>query len=70
MLQVEELDSILGRKRLSRAKAAKMCNVSPRTYYEWMKKKKMPTDKAEILIRELSLEDVEYIFFGIQSRNE
>lgn len=68
MLQVEELDAILGRKRLSRTKAAKICGVTPKTYHSWMQKKKMPTDKAEILIRELSLDNAEYIFLGIKSR--
>ncbi len=70
MLKVEELDAILGRKRLSRSKVAKICGVTPKTYHSWMQKRKMPTDKAEILIRELSLENAEYIFFGIESRNK
>ena len=63
MINVEELDAILGRKRISRAKAAKICGVSPKTYYDYMRKKKMPTDKAEKLIESLSIEDPTLIFF-------
>lgn len=39
MLKVEELDAILGRKRLSRSKVAKICGVTPKTYHSWDAKK-------------------------------
>lgn len=46
MINTNELNACLARKGLSKADGAKIVRVSPKTFYEWMSKGVMPTDKA------------------------
>lgn len=64
MIDVNELCACLARKGLSRADGAKIVGVSPKTFYSWLSKRSMPTDKAEILIRELNINNPIPIFFN------
>jgi DNA-binding transcriptional regulator YiaG len=64
MINVRELNACLAREGLSRADGAKLVGVTPKTFYEWLNKAVMPTDKAEILIQKLKIENPANIFFN------
>ena len=70
MVNVDELYSIMGRKRKSGAAMAKICGVQPKTWYSWMEKKRVPSDKAELIAKALDIQDPVPIFFDSLSRNE
>lgn len=63
MINVDELNAYLARARMSRVQAAKAVGVTPKTFYSWMTKRSMPTEKAEILIKELNIKKPSKIFF-------
>ena len=63
MINVNELCACLARAGKSRADGARIIGVSPKTFYKWLSRRTMPTDKAEVLIRELHIEDPARIFF-------
>jgi len=63
MINVRELNACLAREGMSRADGAKLVGVTPKTFYEWLSKAIMPTDKAEILIMRLNIENPAEIFF-------
>ena len=64
MINVRELTACLAREGLSKADGAKMVGVSPKTFYDWLSKGVMPTDKAEILITKLKIMNPAEIFFN------
>ena len=63
MIDVRELYACLTRRGLSKADGAKLVGVTPKTFYDWLNKRTMPTDKAEILIVALNIDDPAKIFF-------
>ena len=63
MINVRELNAYLARKDLSKADGARIVGVTPKTFYSWLRKAVMPTDKAEILIKELQIDNPVEIFF-------
>jgi len=63
MINTNELCACLARKGLSRAAGAKIVGVSPKTFYSWLAKRSMPTDKAELLIEKLEIDNPVPIFF-------
>lgn len=63
MINTNELNACLARKGLSKADGAKIVRVSPKTFYEWMNRGVMPTDKAEMLINALEIRNPQEIFF-------
>ena len=64
MINTNELNACLARKGLSKADGAKIVQVTPKTFYEWLNKRVMPTDKAEMLINALDIENPIDIFFN------
>jgi hypothetical protein len=64
MINTNELCACLARKGLSKVDGAKIAGVSPKTFYSWLKKRSMPTDKAELLIKNLNIDDPAQIFFN------
>lgn len=64
MINTSEIYACLARKGMSKADGAKAVGVTPKTFYNWMEKKSMPTDKAEILIDVLGISDPANIFFA------
>lgn len=64
MINTNELNACLARKGLSKADGAKIVRVSPKTFYEWMSRGVMPTDKAELLITALEIRNPQEIFFN------
>lgn len=69
MINVDELYSYMGKKRRSGAKMAKVCKVSPKTWYSWMSKRKIPSDKVELIMQDLDIKDPIPVFFDSLSRN-
>lgn len=63
MINVNELNACFARKKLSKTDAARICGVSPKTFYNWIEKRAMPTDKAEMLISALEIHNPTLIFF-------
>ena len=63
MINVNELHACFARKNLSKSECARICGVSPKTFYNWIEKRAMPTDKAEILISALGIQNPTPIFF-------
>ena len=63
MINVKELNAYLARNDLTKADGARLVGVTPKTFYSWLSKAAMPTDKAEILIKELEIKDPTKIFF-------
>ena len=64
MINVNELVACLARKEMSKVDGAKIVGVTPKTFYSWLSKKTMPTDKCEILIKELEIKNPCEIFFS------
>lgn len=64
MINTNELNACLARKGFSKADGAKIVRVSPKTFYGWMSKGVMPTDKAEMLITALEIKKPQEIFFN------
>ena len=64
MINTNELNACLARKGLSKVDGAKIVQVTPKTFYEWMNRGIMPTDKAEKLIVALDIKNPMEIFFN------
>ena len=64
MINVNELNACIARKSLSKSDAARICGVSPKTFYNWIERQAMPTDKAELLISALDIQNPVTIFFN------
>jgi len=69
MINVNELNACLARKGLSKSEGAKILGITPKTFYEWLDKAVMPTDKAEILIQKLDIKEPAKIFFNGELRD-
>ena len=70
MINVKELNACLAREGMSRADGAKIVGVTPKTFYEWLNRAVMPTDKAEILIHKLNIKNPVEIFFDGELLNK
>ena len=68
MIDIPELRAEMARQGKSNTYMAKRCGVTPKTWYAWMEKQSMPTDKAEIVIGDLELQNPALIFFASKSR--
>ena len=69
MINVSELKGEMARQGKSNTYMAKRCGVTPKTWYSWMEKQTMPTDKAEIVVGDLELQNPALIFFASSSRH-
>ena len=63
MVNTDELRGIIYRNGLSQAKVAKILGISPKTFYEKMRRKIFGSDEIEIMIKELHIENPVEIFF-------
>ncbi len=63
MIDINELNACLARKGMSKVDGASIVGVSPKTFYSWFQKGIMPTDKAEMLIDALDIQNPTEIFF-------
>lgn len=62
MINTNELNACFARKGMTKAQVAKEIGISPKTFYIWLDKGVMPTDKVEILINLFEIESVREIF--------
>lgn len=63
VINTNELNACLARKGYSKADGARLVGVTPKTFYSWLSKGSMPTDKAEILVGELEISNPLAVFF-------
>ena len=63
MINVRELNACLTRCGMTKADGANLVGVTRKTFYKWLSVRVMPTDKAEILINALEINDPTKIFF-------
>lgn len=64
MIDVYKLRGIIAEKGLSQAKMAQIIGISPKTFYDKMKKGVFGSDEIEIMIKELNINDPAKIFFA------
>ena len=64
MIKVNELKVIIMRNEKTQSDVAKMIGISPKTFYEKMKKGVFGSDEIEIMIDKLNIEDPISIFFA------
>lgn len=67
MIDTQELHACLVRKGLRKVDGAIITGVSAKTFYTWLSKGVMPTDKAELLIKALDIQNPQEIFFSPKS---
>lgn len=63
MINTDELRGMIARKRKSQSDVAKALGISPKTFYEKMKKGVFGSDEIELMIDFLEIEDPVKIFF-------
>lgn len=63
MIDIAKLRGKIAEKSTSQAKLAKKLNITPKTFYEKMKKGIFNNLEMEILIKELNIENPLEIFF-------
>ena len=64
MLDIAKLRGKIAEKGTSQAKLAKTLNITPKTFYEKMKKGIFTNIEIEILVKELEIENPIEIFFA------
>ena len=64
MINTDELRGIIYKNRLSQTKVAKMLGITPKTFYEKMKKGVFDSNEIEIMIKELHIKNPVEIFFA------
>lgn len=64
MIQTNKLKGVIVANGLTMADVANELNVTPKTFYEKMKKGVFGTDEAEKMIKLLKIENPGEIFFG------
>lgn len=64
MIDVNALRGKIAEKGLSQAKMAKELGISPKTFYEKMKRGVFGSDEMEIMIRILEIDEPSKIFFA------
>lgn len=64
MIKTDKLRGIIAEKRLSQQDVAAMIGVTPKTFYEKMKKGVFGSDEIEIMVDRLDIDDPMNIFFA------
>ena len=64
MVDTDALRGLIAQRRLSQAQVAKMLNITPKTFYDKMRKGVFDTDQVEHLVEILKIDDVAGIFFA------
>lgn len=64
MLNTNKLRGILAERGLHQTDVAKMLDITPKTFYEKMKKGVFGSDEIEIMVRELKIQNPMEIFFA------
>ena len=63
MIDTMEIKACMARKGVTQADVAKQCNMTPRTFYNKMKKGVFGSDEIEIMIDYLDIEHPMRVFF-------
>ena len=63
MIDVDALRGAIAKKRHSQASMARILGITPKTFYDKMKKGVFDSDEMEIMIIELDIENPADIFF-------
>ncbi len=64
MIKINELKGIIAKSGLSQSDVAIKIGITPKTFYEKMKKGVFGSDEIQIMIDELHIEDPIAIFFA------
>ena len=64
MIKTDKLRGIIAEKRLTQQDVAAMIGVTPKTFYEKMKKGVFGSDEIEIMVSQLGIDDPMNIFFA------
>ncbi len=64
MIKTNELKGIIIKNEKTQSDVAKMLGISPKTFYEKMKKGVFGSDEIEIMIEQLNIDDPISIFFA------
>ena len=63
MIKTDELKGIIAKNGLCQTDVAKLIGITPKTFYDKMKKGVFDSDEIEIMIEILHIEDPVKIFF-------
>ena len=63
MIRTDELRGVIAKNGYSQSDVAKMLGITPKTFYDKMKKGVFDSDEIEIMIEILHIEDPVKIFF-------
>ena len=63
MIRTDELRGVIAKNGYSQSDVAKMLGITPKTFYEKMKKGIFGSDEIEIMIKKLRIENPMPIFF-------
>ena len=64
MIKTDELRGIIAKNGLSQTDVAKMIGITPKTFYEKMKKGVFGSDEIQIMIDELHIDETMSFFFA------
>lgn len=64
MIDTDALRGIIARERKSQAQVAELLGISPKTFYEKMKKGVFDSDEMYKMVQELNIENPIEIFFA------
>ena len=64
MMQTDELRGIIAKRRMSQAEVASVIGISPKTFYNKMKKGVFGSDEIETMITYLKIDNAMEIFFA------
>lgn len=64
MIQTDELRGIIAKRRMSQAEVANVIGISPKTFYNKMKKGVFGSDEIETMITYLKIDNAMEIFFA------
>lgn len=67
MIDTNSLRGVIAKNGLSQSGVARMLGITPKTFYEKMKKGVFDSNEIEIMIRELSIDNPIEIFFAKMS---
>lgn len=70
MVQIDKLRGIIAEKGFSQTDVAKEIGITPKTFYDRMKKGVFGSDEIEIMIRLLNIKDPVSIFFAEEVTSE
>lgn len=64
MIRTDKLKGVIAERGLSGAKVAKLIGITPKTFYEKMKKGVFGSDEIEVMVKILDIEQPAEIFFA------